>query len=307
MRDLRNSPKAHLFNGTAGLCDLVWQGDFGKGIVTGSGVYSEPGVNPWTLFGPLAAGVTSVDVNAIPQRQFRLGMVVSGDYETEWVFCRLNVTGGPVDLMPGMVWQVDENYTAILSTTANRALNVQNMVSMIFAPATATGFYFGWLARAGKLAVQAAAGSQATGQGETTATAGVAKFVTGAHTVGSATIAPASAVGASSSITFKADTVNGSPYLQNINSQVTLEGSQTGITDLTPGMVITGAGMPANAIIAAVDKLGPGGSYRITIGTNTAGNQSVAQNATATAGQVTLTVTSHVSTLWYWPTETTLN
>src|SRR5215472_16546894 len=94
-RDLRALPKAHLFDGSAGLCGLVFQGDFGKGISTGSGVFSEPGVNVYQLLGPVAPGATSVMASAagygsaaIPQIPMRLGTVISGSEESEWVLCR---------------------------------------------------------------------------------------------------------------------------------------------------------------------------------------------------------------------------
>ncbi len=38
----------------------VYQGDFGKGVATGSGVWSDPGANPCILYGPqVAAGLSS--------------------------------------------------------------------------------------------------------------------------------------------------------------------------------------------------------------------------------------------------------
>jgi hypothetical protein len=241
--------------------------------------------------------------NAIPQVQFRVGTVSPGDYETEWVFCRLAVTG-PVDYLPGQVFVVDENFNASLATTTTAATNknLNVMVGYAYAPATATGTYYLWLARAGNLAVQAASSSLANGQAESTATGGQVKFLI-THTSTSWTLSPLTAYGASSSITFKADTVNGSPILTNLTSQVTGPlGATGGITDLLPGMVFTGTGAPANSIISAIDKGGPGGTYRAFIGTNTTGAMFTAQNATATGTQVTFTVTSHVAAKVMWPT-----
>lgn len=282
----------------------IFQGDFGKGVITSSGVFGDPGVNPWVLYGPTPS-TTTVMTNAIPQVQFRVGTVSPADYETEWVFCRLSVAS-VTDYMPGQVFSVDENFNAALITTtvASNNKNTNVMVGSVFAPATAAGTYYLWLARAGNLAVQAAASSTAFGQAETTATAGLVKFLASAsHTATSYTLSPLIGYGASSSITFKADSVNGSPVLSNITSQVTGPLAGTGgITDLVPGMVFTGTGAPANSIIAAIDKLGPGGTYRISIGTNTTGAQSTAQNATATGTQVTFTVTSHVAAKVMWPT-----
>lgn len=282
----------------------IFQGDFGKGIITQSGVFGDPGVNPWILYGPTPS-TTSVTVNAVPQAQWRLGSVVAGDAESEWVFCRL-VLGSTTDLVPGMAWSVDENFnlTSLTSTVAGNNKNTNVVFSYPFAPATAAGTFYLWAARAGNLAVQTAASSTAFGQAETTATAGTVKFLaSGSHTVGSYTLNPMSAYVASSGITYKADTVNGSPVLLNVTSQMTGLYAGTGlITDLLPGMVMTGTGMPSNAIISSIDKLGPGGTYRAFIGTNTTGNQFVAQNATATNAQVTLTVTNMVHAKVYWPT-----
>lgn len=287
----------------------LFQGDFGKGVTTASGIYGDPGVNPWILYGPtpstttVMASSTGYGSNAIPQVQFRVGTVSPGDYETEWVFCRLAVAG-PVDYLPGQVFVVDENFNASLATTTTAATNknLNAMVGYVYAPATATGTFYLWLARAGNLAVQAAGSSLANGQAESTATGGQVKFLV-THTAATWTLSPLTAYGASSSITFKADTVNGSPVLSNLTSQVTGPlGGTGGITDLIPGMVITGTGMPSNAIISAIDKAGPGGSYRAFIGTNTTGAMFTSQNATATNLQTTLTVTNIVAAKVMWPT-----
>lgn len=302
-RNLRAPLKAHLFDASAGLCSLVWQGDFGAGVPTSSGIY-EAGISPYTLYGPVVAGASGV-IGGIPQIPFRLGTVVQGDLDTEFVLCRW-VPAATTDLVPGLAFILDENYTATLSLTSGIVLNAPVAFGMVMKPAVLAGTYYIWLARAGRLAVRAAASSIATGMGETSATAGVLKFLN-SHTGSTATVGPCSAFAASSNITFKADTVNGSPIIQNLASQISINGVVGGITDLVPGMVITGTGMPSNAIIAFIDQKGPGGTYRAGIGTNTTGNQLVAQNATATNLQTTLTVTSHVQALVYWPTLTTQN
>ena len=288
----------------------IFQGDFGKGVITSSGL-NEPGVNPWILYGPVAsttsvmASSTGYGSAAIPQMQFRLGTVSQGDYETEWVFCRL-VVASTTDYLPGQAYSVDENFNLSLITTTVAASNKNSnvVVGYTFAPATAAGTYYMWVARAGNLAVQAAGSSTAFGQAETTATAGQLKFLASAsHTSTSYTIAPLIGIGASSSITFKADSVNGSSVLQNITSQITGPFAGTGgLTDLIPGMVFTGTGAPSNSIISAIDQRGPGGSYRAFIGTNTTGAQFTAQTATATNLQTTFTVTSHVAAKVMWPT-----
>lgn len=295
MNDLRNHPKAHLFGEGSHLCQLSWQGDFGKGVSTGSGIWSDPGANPCLLYGPApAAGVSN---QGVPTPQWRLGMVLSGDYGAEFVFCKL-VLAGTTDLLPGDCYFLDANFSATLLsvTNANNTIGTEVAVGQVFAPATVAGTYFIWLQRAGRAAIRAIAGSVANGQGETNATtAGTMKFPA-APTAGQKSAGPVQGFAASSGLTFTGTTVNGSPFITAIVSAST----GGGVTDLVPGMTITGAGLPANSCIAALDKTG--GIWRVTIGTSTVGAQSTAQNATASAAAVTFTVTTHVSANLYWPT-----
>lgn len=284
--DLRSPFREHLLASTA-LCDLVWQGDFGKGISTGSGVQTDIGANPCILYGP---GVSASGSNGtgVIQPQFRLGTVIAGDLGSEFVYCKLTLAA-VTDVLPGQVYQLDKDYNATLLTTANSVLNEEAVVLNVWAPQTAVGTYYGWFQRAGHVAVQAAAASVATGSGETTATAGTLKFPAAA-TAGTKSVGPASAYGASSSITFTGATTNGSPYITGVAA----------ITDLQIGQVITGNNLPANSIIAAIDKQSSG--WRITIGTNTAGSYTTLQNATATAAGTVFTVTNMVVVNWDWPT-----
>lgn len=265
----------------------VWQGGFGKNIATGSGVWSDPGVQPDVLYSaPSTTGTGQV------QPQFRLGMVVTGDYGSEFVFAKL-VLSGTTDLLPGQWYFLDKDFNATLfsGTNSNNTLNAEVGVLNVWGPNTAAGTYYCWLQRAGHASTQAAAGSVATGAAETTATAGQAKFPATA-TAAQKSVGPATAFVASSGTTFTGNTTNGSPYITGLSS----------ITDLQLGQVITGTNLPANAIIAAIDKLGAGGTYRVTIGTNTAGSYATTQNATGTATGTTFTVTSHVVANLYWPT-----
>lgn len=294
-RDLRNPFKGHLLASTAGLCALVWQGDFGKGIPTGSGVWSDPGANPCVLYGPtIAAGVAS---QGIPAQQFRLGMTMNGDYGAEFVFCKL-VLAGTTDLLPGDCYFYDVNFGLTLFSATN-ALNLIGMevgVGQVFAPATVAGTYFLWIQRAGRASIRAIAGSVLNGKGETNATtAGTMKFPAAA-TAGQKSASPVQGFVASSGVTFTGTTVSGSPYITAVVSAMT----GGGVTDLVPGQTITGAGLPANSCIAAIDKQGTG--WRVTIGTSTTGAQSTAQNATASAAGVTFTVTTHVTGNLYWAT-----
>lgn len=297
----------HTIGRLSRLADVAFLGDFGKGVSTGSGLYSDPGGSVYQLFGPVAPGATSVmpfaagyGSNAIPQVPMRLGMPIDGSEGTEWILCRYVASSSP-DLKPGMLWFIDENYTATLATGSNKVLGAQTGVSYVFQTAPANGTYYLWLAVAGRLLIKDAGSSVATGSCDSTATAGSAKF-TATHTTGQGTSSPFTAWGASSNITFKANTVSGSPYLTNVQSQISINGVVGGITDLIPGMTITGTGMPSNALIASIDQ--QGGLWRVTLGTDTSGNLFTPQNATANGTAVTFTVTSHVQALMYWPTVT---
>lgn len=265
----------------------VWQGDFGKGVSTGSGVWSDAGANPCVLYGPVpAAGVSG---QGLVQPQFRVGMVIDGDLGSEFVYAKL-VLSGTTDLLPGQGYFLDKDFTATLisATNGNNTLQAEVAILNVWGPGTAAGTYYGWFQRAGHASVASVAGSVATGSGETGAAAGQFKFPA-AVTVGQKSAGPMTALTASSGTTFSGTTVSGSPYITGIAA----------ITDLQLGQVITGTGLPANAIIAAIDKQANG--WRVTIGTNTAGSYSVLQNATA-SGTNTFTVTSHVVANIYWPT-----
>lgn len=297
MTDLRTPFKAHLFNGFAGLCDIVWQGDFGKGVSTGSGVWSDPGANPCLVYGPAsAAGVSN---QGLPNPQWRLGMILSGDYGAEFIFAKLTLAA-TTDLLPGDCYFMDGNFNLTLfsATNASNIINAEVVVGQAFQPATIAGAYFLWVQRAGRAIVRAIAASLANGSGETNATtAGTMKFPAAASpTAGQKSAGPASAVVASSGITFTGNTVSGSPYITNVVSVST----GGGVTDLVPGMTITGTNLPSNACISTIDKTG--GQWRIGIGTSTTGVQNTAQNATGTATGTTFTVTTHVSANLYWPT-----
>lgn len=279
-------------SGLSGVCGLVWQGDFGKGVPTGSGVWSDAGANPCILYGPQGTNNGTSGLG-IPAQQWRLGMVVNGDYGSEFVYAKL-VLAATTDILPGQGYFLDKDFNATLisGTNANNTLNAEVGTLNVWAPNAAAGTYFVWLQRAGHASVQAATGSVASGLAETVSGVnGQFKFPAAA-TVGQKSVGPMTGFVASSGVTFTGNTVNGSPYITGLSS----------ITDLQLGQVITGTNLPANAIIAAIDKLGGGGGYRITIGTNTAGSYATTQAATGTATGTTFTVTSHVTANIYWPT-----
>jgi hypothetical protein len=218
---------------------------------------------------------------------------------SEFLFVKLTLAA-TTDLLPGQAYQIDANFNATLLTTTNSVLNSELLVANVWALQQVPGVYFLFLQRAGRCSVQAAAASISTGQAETTATAGQLKFVN-THTAGTKSSTSVTAMSASSGITFTCATTSGSPFLTNVVSA----NAMGGVNDLQIGQVITGTGFPANAIIAAIDKVG--GLWRITMGTNTAGSYGALQNATATAASITGTVTSHVTSNLYWGTLQTQN
>jgi hypothetical protein len=277
--------------------NLCWQGDFGKGIDTGSGIWSDPGANPCLLYGPAtAAGVSN---QGVPLPNWKPGMTVNGDGGSEFIYCKLVIASANTDLLPGQGYFWDKDFTATLmsGTNASNILNAEVGVLNVWSPLTAAGTYYIWLQRAGHCSVQAAGSSAATGSAETTGTAGQFKFPT-SPTASQKNALPFTAYNASSSITFTGNTVNGSPYITNVVS--VSGGAANPLDDIQLGQVITGTNLPSNAIIAAIDRQGSG--WRITIGTNTAGSYATIQNCTGTANGTTFTVTSHVTANVFWPT-----
>jgi hypothetical protein len=265
---------------------MIWQGDFGKGVPTGSGVWSDPGVNPCLVYGPVpAAGISD---NGVPFPSQRLGMVVTGDAGAEFIMGKL-VLAAATDLLPGQAYELDEDYNMTLLTGGNSVLNAEVVLAQVWYPQCPAGTYYVWGQRAGRAAAIMAAASVATGYAETTATAGMLKYPA-TPTAGQKSVAPASAITASAGFTFTAATVNGSPTLTNVSS----------IKDLALGALLAGTGIPANANIAAIRKTG--NSWAIDIGTNTAGAYATLQNATANGTGVTVTVSGTLPVQLDWPT-----
>lgn len=257
----------------------------------GSGVFGDPGFDPTVLLGPTPPA--SVTGAGIPFPPARLGTCTNGSEGTEFVLCKA-VLAANTDLLPGEFWTFDRNYLAVKLTTALGVLNQEVAVGVVFANNLAAGTYYVWLARAGHLPVRAAAASVATGYGETTTTAGVAKFPATA-TVGALSINPSSVYVASAGVTFTANTTSGSPTLTNVSS----------IADLALGQAIAGTGIPANANICAIRATG--GSFQIDIGTTTANTLTTLQNATANGSAITVTGTLTLPGNVYWPTLNKLN
>lgn len=258
---------------------------------TGSGVWSDPGADPSVIYGPVpAAGTTGTGLVYPPMR---LGTSINGTEGGEFILAKL-VLGSATDMLPGEFYTFDRDYTATKLSTATSVLNQEVGVAQVFSNQQAAGTYYLWLARAGHLPVRAAAASVATGFGETTATAGVAKFPA-TPTTTAYSINPSSVYVASAGFTFTATTTNGSPTLTNVSS----------IKDVALGASIAGTGIPSNAIVSAIRPVGNG--YVIDIGTSTTGALTTLQNCTATANNITVTVTLTLPANVYWPTLNKLN
>src|ERR1035437_7996709 len=111
-----------------GICNLIWQGNMGSGLSSGSGTFGSEGADPCYLSAALPSGGTAnmAAGAGISIRAFRLGTIVRGDYGTSWMYCRW-VPSGTTDLLPGMVFQIDEHYTAALVSTTTAAVLTRPM------------------------------------------------------------------------------------------------------------------------------------------------------------------------------------
>jgi hypothetical protein len=91
--------------------------------------------------------------------QYRLGHVAYGDAESEWVYCKYTSVSNQV-LQPGLLFTVDDDFTATLLTTANSPRGSKVMVCGVglgyggqsFTTVTGSVYYV-WLARCGQIPV----------------------------------------------------------------------------------------------------------------------------------------------------------
>lgn len=236
------------------------------------------GANPFVVEGPATLG------SGVIVPQYRLGHVAYGDAETEWVYCKYTSVANQV-LSPGLLFTVDDDYTATLLTTANSPRGSKVMVCGVglgYAGAsftTVTGsVYYVWLARAGQMPVAYATVGTVGNLAETSANAGsvgAGNFPNSA-TVGSKLITGlyvTKAVGT----TFTGTTTNGSTAVTVAAGQITPDG--TG--GVWIGSVLSATGIASNQTITA---------FQYT-GTSITG---LTLSAAATAsGSVTITATSN--------------
>src|SRR3982074_1534837 len=109
------------------------------------------GVNPFVVEGPATLG------SGVIVPQYRLGHVAYGDAESEWVYCKYTSVSNQV-LSPGLLFTVDDDYTATLLTTANSprgskvmACGVGLGVNGQSVTTVTSSVYYLWLARAGQM------------------------------------------------------------------------------------------------------------------------------------------------------------
>jgi hypothetical protein len=206
------------------------------------------GVNPFVVEGPAVAG------SGVIVPQYRLGHVAYGDAETEWVYCKYTSVSNQV-LSPGLLFTVDDDFTATLLTTSNSPRGSKVMVCGIGlgyagqSQTTVTGsVYYLWLARAGQMPIAYTTMATVGNLGETTATGGAANFPNSA-TVSSKLIVGlyvTKAVGG----TFTGTTVNGSTTVTGL-SGLTMDSGPSWI-----GSTLTATGIAASQTITAIQYTG---------------------------------------------------
>jgi hypothetical protein len=218
------------------------------------------GVNPFTVEGPSTLG------SGVISPQYKLGHIAWGDSEAEWVYCKYTSVANQV-LSPGLLFSVDDDFTATLLTTSNSPRGSKVMVCCIglgnngqsFTTVTGQVYYL-WLARAGQFPVAYTTVATLGNLAETTATGGAANFPNSA-TVSSKLIVGlyvTKAVGG----TFTGTTTSGSPIVTGVTglsidsgpswigstlSATGIAASQTVSSIQFNGTQITGLTLSANA------------------------------------------------------------
>ncbi|WP_342714445.1 hypothetical protein AAFG22_14815 [Bradyrhizobium sp. B024] len=240
------------------------------------------GINPFTAEGPAVAG------SGVVVPQFRLGHVAYGDAEAEFVYCKYTSVSNQV-LSPGLLFTVDDDYTATLLTTSNSPRGSKVMACCVGmgyggqSVTTVTGsVYYLWLARSGQVPVAYTTMATAGNLAETTATGGAANFPNSA-TVSSKLIVGlyiTKAVGG----TFTGTTTNGSKIVTVAPGQLTADSGPSWI-----GSTLSATGIAASQTVASL----------IWTGTNITGLV-LSANATA-SGTVTITNSLVAQARLMWP------
>lgn len=240
------------------------------------------GVNPFTVEGPAVLG------SGVIVPGFRLGHVAYGDAESEWVYCKYTSVSNQV-LSPGLLFTVDDDFTATLLTTANSPRGSKVLVCGVGlgyagqSVTTVTGsVYYLWLARCGQIPVAYTAVATVGNVAETTATGGAANFPN-ALTAAAKQISGlyiTKAVGG----TFTGTTTNGSKIVTMAPGQLTAESGPSWI-----GSTLSATGIAASQTVVSL----------IWTGTNITGLV-LSANATA-SGTVTITNSLVAQARVMWP------
>ena len=247
--------------------------------------FDAPGANPFA--GVIAARAnpqTGSDGSGISQPPFAVGTILRGRFKSE--FCLVQLTlSATTTLLNGAAVQWDKDYNASLLTTANGVQGYDLGHLQFQALNVPAGTYYVWAMQAGNGAVQMTGVANSTIP-ETTATTGVLNFPASANTAGSKAVIAEASYMASKAITV--NTTNGSAVLSGV--------SNADLNDLNVGATITGAGIPAGSVIAAINTVNGVNSVNLTNGVGGA-----AATATATATGVTATTAGVLTASIKWP------
>ncbi|HWU63574.1 MAG TPA: hypothetical protein VN112_16265 [Ensifer sp.] len=217
------------------------------------------GANPFMVEGPIVAG------SGIPGPNFRLGTVIPGEAEAEFVYVKL-VLASQTTLSPGQAFYYDKDFSAALLTTS--AVSIGQNVGVfagallpstvtggpITAVTLAAGTYYIWLQRHGNAPAFVTTATANLIVAETTATAGKINAPSSA-TSGSKAIAGVTFSAAN--FTFTATATSGSAVLTNVSGASPASGpfigaslSQT--TGITSSQTITGITYSPNGTIQSI-------------------------------------------------------
>lgn len=241
------------------------------------------GANPFTV------DVTQASGSGIIVPQFKLGSVTWGDSESEFVYCKYTSVSNQV-LQPGLLFTVDDDFTATLLTTSNSPRGSKVMVCAVGmggypSVTTVTGtVYYLWLARAGQFPISYNTVATAGNLAETTATGGMANFPN-SPTVSSKLIVGLYVTKGTAPATFTGTTVNGSTTVTVAPGQLTIDSGPAYI-----GSVLSATGIASSQTITAFQYNAQNQIISFTL------------SAAATAsGTVTITPTKVIEARVMWP------
>lgn len=209
------------------------------------------GCNPFVLDTiPTATGTGTL----LPQ--FDYGHVSYGSSEMEVVYCKLTL-GSTTNILPGMLFVVDNDYNAVLAQNSAAYLGCIFMVGLAAQWQVPAGTYGIWLARAGQVPL---AYNVPGGTAQTFTASNV--LSTQATTVGVATAGSAAGTFQLTNMywtkaipTFTATNTSGSPWL---TGPFTISSGVWGYSGPIIGAAISGTGIPASTFVGGFYALGGG-------------------------------------------------